>query len=87
MKLYLYKTGTSVPELTIENAASYTDREVVTAGGEVLGPLAEDMELSETADCTGTLRADWREANPSQERRIEELETLMAELLFGGEGV
>ena len=44
MKLYLYKTGTGVPELTIENAASYTDREVVTAGGEVLGPLAEDME-------------------------------------------
>lgn len=87
MTLYLYKAGTSVPELTIENVASYTDREVVTADGQVLGPLAEDVELSETADCAGTLRADWREANPSQERRIEDLEALVAELLFGGEGV
>lgn len=87
MTLYLYKTGMCVPELSIENVASYTDREVVTADGQVLGPLAENVELSETADCTGTLRARWREANPSQERRIEDLEALVAELLFGGEGV
>lgn len=86
MTLYLYKTGMNVPEMTIENAVSYTDREIVTEDGCVLGPLAEGLELSETADCAGALRAAWRLDNPSSESRIEELETLMAEVLFGGEG-
>lgn len=60
---------------------------MVTAEGWVLGPLADGVELSETADCVGTPRADRRENNPSQERRIEELEALMAEMLFEGENV
>ena len=84
MDLYLYKTGTAVPLLVIENVISYTADQAVTADGAVCGPFAGDCELSETADCAGTLRADWRAANPSQERRIEDLEALMAELLFGG---
>ena len=32
-----------------------------------------------------TLRADYRAAHPTQETRLEELETLVAALLFGGE--
>lgn len=87
MTLYLYEIGANVPKLTIEHVVSYTDQEVVTAEGRVLGPLADGVELSAKPDCSGTLRADWREGNPSQERRIEELEALMAEMLFGGENV
>ena len=50
-------------------------------------PLAEGYELSGKADCSETLRADYRAAHPTQETRLEELETLVAALLFGGEGV
>ena len=85
MKLYLYHTATKDVALEIDNAVSYTAGRVVTADGTVYGPFAEDCELSETADCAGTLRADWRRDNPDNETRLEELEALMAELLFGGE--
>lgn len=85
MTLYLYKTGTGTPEITMEDAVSYTADRVVTADGTVYGPFAEDCELSATADCAGTLRADWRRDNPTAEARLEELEALMAGLLFGGE--
>ena len=74
MILYLYKLGTNTPALTIKNARSYT-------------ALADGYELSGKADCSETLRADYRAAHPTQETRLEELETLVAALLFGGEGV
>ena len=85
MTLYLYKTGTSVPVMTIENVVFYTDSRAVTEDGGVYGPFAGDCELSGLPDCSETLRADWRRAHPTQEDRMEELEALMAELLFGGE--
>ena len=84
MTLYLYKTGTGVPALTIENAVSYTDSQAVTGDGTVYGPFDPDCELSTKPDCSETLRAQWRETHPSPEERVEELEALMAELLFGG---
>lgn len=84
MTLYLYMTGESKPRLTLENVLSYTDSAVATAEG-VYAPLAEDSELSETADCTGTLRAEWRETHPDQQTRLDELEALVAQLIFGGE--
>lgn len=84
MDLYLYKTGAAAPLLTIENVTSHTADRVVTADGAVYGPFAADCELSQTPDCAGKLRADWRAANPTQERRIEDLEDLLAEMLFGG---
>ena len=43
-------------------------------------------ELSGKADCSETLRADYRAAYPAQETRLEELEELVAALMFGGEG-
>lgn len=55
--------------------------------GPVYRPLAEGYELSGKVDCSETLRADYRAAHPTQETRLEELETLVAALLFGGEGV
>ena len=85
MKLYLYDTASKAVVLELENVLSYTDSRVVTAEG-TYGPLAEGYELSETADCAGTLRASWRQENPGAESRIDDLEALMAELLFGGEG-
>lgn len=85
MTLYLYKTGTAVPVLMMENVAAYTADQAVTEDSVVYGPFAGDCELSETADCAGKLRADWRAANPSAETRLEDLEALMAQLLFGGE--
>ena len=60
MNLYLYKIGTNVPALTIEDVASYTDNEVRAADGTIYSPLAEDCELSGLPDCSETLRADWR---------------------------
>lgn len=84
MTLYLYKIGTAVPVLTIENAVSYTDKEVRTKDGTIHGPLAEDCELSSLPDCSEALRAGWRAEHPGTERRVEELEALVAELLFGG---
>ena len=60
MDLYLYKIGSSVPVLTIDNVASYTDNEVRTADGAIYNPLAEDCELSSLPDCSEALRAAWR---------------------------
>ena len=84
MTLYVYKTGTDVPVLTIENAVSYTDSRAETADGGVYGPFAGDCELSDLPDCSETLRADWRRDHPGPEERMEELEALVAGLLFGG---
>ncbi len=84
MTLYLYRPGENKPVMTIENAASYTDNEIRTEEGTVYGPFAGDMELSSLPDCSETLRSAWREAHPSQEERMEELEALVAGLLFGG---
>ena len=60
MNLYLYKTGTTVPVLTIENAVSYTDNRATTEDGSIYGPFAEDVELSSLEDCSEALRAKWR---------------------------
>ena len=86
MTLYFYKLGTSLPVLTVKNARSYTADSVTAEDGAVYKPLAEDYELSGKADCSETLRADYRTTHPSQETRLEELEELVAALLFGGEG-
>lgn len=85
MTLYLYKVGTKTPVLTIEQVQSYTADRVTTTDGTVYSPLAEDCELSSLSDCSQALRAAWREANPTAQTRLEELEALMAALLFGGE--
>ena len=84
MKLYLYDTATKAVMLELENVLSYSDREIVTAE-RLYSPLADGVELSSTADCAETLRADWKQNYPAPEERIEELETLMAEILFGGD--
>lgn len=84
MTLYLYRTGTDVPVFTIENVTSYTDNQAVTEGSGVYGPFAEDVEFSSKEDCSEALRAKWRREHPSAEERVEELEALVAELLFGG---
>ena len=86
MTLYLYEIGTAKPVLTVENARSYTADSVTAADGTVYAPLAEGYELSGKADCSETLRADYRAAYPAQETRLEELEELVAVLMFGGEG-
>lgn len=86
MTVYLYKIGTGTPVLTVENARSCTTDSILAADGAVYAPLAEGYELSGRADCSETLRADYRAAHPTQETRLEELEELVAALLFGGEG-
>lgn len=60
MDLYLYKTGTNTPVLTIENVVSYTDNQAVTEEGAVYGPFTGGCELSSLPDCSEALRADWR---------------------------
>lgn len=84
MTLYLYRAGTNVPLLAMEDVASYTADRALAADGTLYGPFGEECELSSLPDCTETLRADWRRMHPSQEARMEELEALVAELLFGG---
>lgn len=87
MDLYLYKIGTSVPLLTMENVVSYTADKAVAEDGTIYGPFAEDVELSSKSDCSEALRANWRREYPPQEQRINELEALMAEVLFGGAAI
>lgn len=90
MKLYLYKTGENTPVMSFEDVISYTDNQVVTekdGDRSVYSTFAPDCELSSLPDCSEALRADWRADHPSQEERVEELEALVAELLFGGENV
>lgn len=87
MILYLYKVGTNTPALTIKNARSYTADSVTDEDGAVYRPLAEGYELSGNGGLLGDPAADYRAAHPTQETRLEELETLVAALLFGGEGV
>lgn len=90
MTLYLYRIGTTVPVLTIENVQSYTAERVTAldeAGNAVVyAPLAEDCELSSEPACSESLRAAWREANPDGKTRLDELEELVVALLFGGDG-
>lgn len=86
MTLYFYEIGTDQPVLTLENAQSYTADSVTAADGTVYGPLADGFELSGKVDCSETLRADYRTAHPTQEIRLEELEELVAALMFGGAG-
>lgn len=90
MKLYLYRCGTRNPLLTIEHVQSYTARRVTALDAEgdpvIYAPLADDCELSSKADCSEMLREAWREANPDEKTRLEELEALVAALLFGGDG-
>lgn len=86
MKLYVYETASGKILLELNDVRSYTDMEVITETG-IYGPLAEGCELSCTKECTETLRADWRAANPSMEIRLEDLECLLADLLYGGEAV
>ena len=87
MTLYLYKTGTTIPTLTIEKVESYTNSRVVTEEGEVYGPLAECFELSSLPDCSESLRAAWTAQNPTPEIRLAEVEAILAALLYGGESV
>lgn len=78
MTLYLYRIGTEVPVLTIENVQNYTADSVTAKNAEgnpiVYSPLAADCELSSKADCSETLRAAWHAAHPDDKTRIEELE-------------
>ena len=64
MTLYLYKIGANAAALTIENVQSYTAESVTALDKNgvavTYSPLAEDCELSGKADCSETLRADWR---------------------------
>lgn len=87
MTLYLYRIGTSVPVMSLEDVESYTSSRIVMEDGSVCSPLAEDCELSSLPDCSETLRGKWRTENPSNEERVEELETLVVELLFGKSSV
>ena len=81
MTLYLYRIGTEVPILTIENVQNYTADSVTAKNAEgnpiVYSPLAADCELSSKADCSETLRADWRKS-PTQLDRIESQTTYTA---------
>lgn len=77
MTLYLYHIGANAPALTIDNVQSYT-ADSVTALDEhgsvaTYSPLAEDCELSSKEDCSETLRADWRKANPGTENQVDDL--------------
>ena len=85
MELYLYDTVADEVRMKLEDVASYSADQIRLKNGAVYGPLAENLEMSATPDCAGTLRADWRRDNPNTETRLEELEALLAEILFGGE--
>ena len=84
MTLYLYNIGETVPRIIIEHVSAYSTDRIITEEGETFGPLAEDVEFSATPDCSGTLRAEWSMNHPTMKVRLEEVEALLAGLLFGG---
>ena len=81
MTLYLYRIGTEVPILTIENVQNYTADSVTARNAEgnpiVYSPLAADCELSSKADFSETLRADLSNS-PTQLDLIEAQTTYTA---------
>ena len=81
MDLYLYKIGSSVPVLTIENVVSYTDNEIRTADGSAYSPLAEDCELSSLPDCSEALREKWRAGQMVQLTAEPPLEAICPEIV------
>lgn len=83
MTLYLYRIGTSTPILTLEQVESYTADSVTTQDGTVYAPLAEDCELSSKIDCSETLREQHRKLYPSNQDRLNELENILATILYG----
>ena len=85
MKLYIYDRESKTPCIEIKDAEAYTADSVIGKDGTCYAPLASECELSAKADCSETLRAQWRAAHPDEEARIAELEELLALLLFGGE--
>lgn len=84
MKLYLYDTESKRVLMELEDVISYSDNQVITKKGRV-SPLADYCELSAVPDCSETLRAAWRRNEPSDKERLDEIEYLLAKLLFGGE--
>lgn len=74
LTLYLYKIGTNKPILAIEDVVSYTADRAEAKDGAVYSPFADDVELSSLPDCSETLRADWRKANPPMAERVTVLE-------------
>ena len=87
MKLYLYNKENKKIISSIDGVVSYTGTQVNTENGKVYGPLAKWVELSSKEDCSECLRSAWAAGHPSQEERMEQLEELMAELIFGGNAI
>ena len=79
MTLYLYKVGNGIPDVAIENVASFTADMVLTSDGGIYSPLAEGWELSSLPDCSEALRADWRSKNLTTDARIAVLEEQLAQ--------
>lgn len=77
MTLYLYRVGDKQAALTIENVQSYTFDSVTALEADgtfaTYAPLTDDCELSSKEDCSETLRADWRKANPGTEHQVNDL--------------
>lgn len=92
-KLAITKVTAGSGETAKSAAALAGEKQTLTTGTAAVSgqtavlpvTLAEDCELSGKADCSETLRADYRAANPDDKTRMDELETLMAELLYRGE--
>lgn len=83
MELYLYDKNTRAVISRIDGVLSYTGGMVVTESG-IYTPLADNVELSASPECTEALRAEWSRNHPTEEARLADLEALMAEVLFGG---
>ena len=84
---YLYQAATRQLLLTIEHVRSFTNDRIEDDRGGLYGPFAEGVELSLTPDLKETRFSDWTAAHPSADTRLDDLETLVAQLLFGGETV
>ena len=74
MELYIYNKQNKTVVSKIEKVSSYTDNKIVTEDGFVYTPLADFVELSSTADCSETLRQDWKNSQePSSEEVLLEI--------------
>ena len=86
--MYLYRLGETTPLLEIKDVAELHGRrrDVTRIRRDLRAAGGGLRVVLRAGTATETLRADYRAAHPTQETRLEELEELVAALLFGGEG-
>ena len=84
--LYLYNKYNKELLLTVEGTMCSADRIIDSQDGGTIG-FGDEVEVSSLPDLSEELRKQYREDNPTPEDRLELVEEIMAQILFGGDSL